>query len=146
MTLATRPAQVAGLAFAGGLLLLLGSSTASAPASFAELIQKATPSVVTVLVERKPENAAQRAVERAAAARDTLYGSPKILPPDDRGIGLGSGFIISADGLIVTNRHVIADGGQLRVRLASGRACSAQIVGSDTRTDIALLKVKLGGP
>jgi serine protease Do len=142
MTLPTRPAQVAALAFGGGLILLLESSTASSPGSFAELIQKATPSVVTVLVERKPEDAAQRAVERAAAARDTLlYSSAKIIPPDDRGIGLGSGFIISADGLIVTNRHVIADGGQLRVRLASGRECSAQIVGSDTRTDIALLKV-----
>jgi|SRR5579871_1305388 len=142
MNLPTHPAQVAALAVAGPLLLLLGSSTASPPGGFAQLIREATPSVVTVLIERKPEGAAQRAVERAAAARETLLsGSPKIIPPDDRGIGLGSGFIISADGLIVTNRHVIADGGQLRVRLASGREYSAQIVGSDTRTDIALLKV-----
>jgi serine protease Do len=95
-----------------------------------------------VLVQDEPEDAAQRAVEKAAAARDSsLCSLGKILPSKDPGIGLGSGFIVSADGLIVTNRHVIAGADAVLVRLASGRELAAQVIGADAQSDIALLKV-----
>ena len=53
----------------------------------------------------------------------------------------GSGVVIDADGFILTNRHVIADGDSIMVGLSDGRRVSARVVGTDTLTDIALLKV-----
>ena len=56
--------------------------------------------------------------------------------------GLGSGFIVEADGLVVTNHHVIADARSVQVRLSDGRSFQAQVVGSDPSTDLALLRLE----
>ena len=58
----------------------------------------------------------------------------------------GSGFIIRADGLIVTNNHVVKDGAAVSVRLDDGTELKATVLGTDPRTDIALLKVEAGKP
>jgi serine protease Do len=58
---------------------------------------------------------------------------------------LGSGVIASADGYIVTNNHVVADADEIVVRLADHSEHKAKLVGSDPRTDIALLKIEAGG-
>jgi serine protease Do len=131
-----------GLAVGLGLMLALGSSAGSLPGSYSRLIRQAAPSVVTVLAEQEPEDAARRAAERAASARDALADTAqKPVPSTDRRLGLGSGFIVDEDGFIVTNRHVIQGAANLRVRFISGRELPAQIVGVDVPTDIALLKV-----
>jgi serine protease Do len=59
--------------------------------------------------------------------------------------GQGSGFIISADGLILTNAHVVRDAKQVTVKLSDRREFSARVVGSDPATDIAVLKVDATG-
>jgi serine protease Do len=59
--------------------------------------------------------------------------------------GLGSGFIISRDGYILTNNHVIAGADKIRVKLAGGKEYPAEIVGRDANTDIALIKIKPDG-
>ena len=59
---------------------------------------------------------------------------------------LGSGFIIDASGLVVTNNHVIADADEVSVILNDGTTLKAQIIGRDTKTDLALLKVKPDKP
>jgi serine protease Do len=56
--------------------------------------------------------------------------------------GGGSGFIIDADGYIVTNNHVIAEGGPITIRFANGETKSADLVGADSQADLALLKVE----
>jgi len=56
--------------------------------------------------------------------------------------GLGSGFIVEADGLVVTNHHVIADARSVQVRLSDGRSFEAKVVGSDPATDLALLRLE----
>ena len=56
-------------------------------------------------------------------------------------IGAGSGFLISSDGYIVTNHHVAGDADKLRVGLADGREFDAELIGSDSHTEIALIKV-----
>jgi serine protease Do len=68
--------------------------------------------------------------------------------PDGGGFGpgetqsLGSGFIISQDGYILTNHHVVKDADEIIVKLSDRRELSAKLIGSDSRTDIALLKVQ----
>jgi serine protease Do len=134
--------------------LLLVYSVAHADGGYAELVRQVAPSVVTVLVEEQRESAGQRAAERATAASDydgmrammrRLLSGPGGNPEPNPGASvLGSGFIIRADGLIVTNRHVIAGARTVQVKLADGREVPAKVVGADVPTDIALLRVSAG--
>lgn len=67
---------------------------------------------------------------------------PQVEPDDE---SLGSGFIISADGYILTNAHVVADAEEILVRLADKREYRAEIIGADTRSDVALLRIDATG-
>ena len=67
-------------------------------------------------------------------------GGPAVPAPDEH-VSLGSGFIISSDGYILTNRHVIAGAGQIVVKLNDRRQLVAKLVGADADSDIAVLKV-----
>jgi serine protease Do len=136
-------------------LLLLQPWADAANGGYAALVKQVAPSVVTVLVEERGEGAAQRAVERATAdtqdsdarafVRRMLSGPGGGNPgPGASGSALGSGFIISADGLIVTNRHVVVGARSVRVKLADSREVPAQVIGVDATTDIALLRVSAG--
>ncbi|MDK7178386.1 trypsin-like peptidase domain-containing protein, partial [Micrococcus luteus] len=58
---------------------------------------------------------------------------------------VGSGFIISEDGYIITNNHVIDKASKIIVTLNDGKELTAEVVGTDERTDLALLKVQAGG-
>jgi serine protease Do len=120
---------------------------------YTTLVRQVTPSVVTVLVEQNREGAGERAVERATATeyndmrsvmRRLLSGPPSSPDPREGQSILGSGFIIRADGLIVTNRHVIAGARTIQVKLFDGRQVPAKLLGADVTTDIALLKVSVG--
>jgi serine protease Do len=142
--------QRRGAFFAGLAWLLLSLPTAHAANSgYAELVRQVGPSVVTVLVEEKRESAAQRAVDRATANTDTrtgeiirrLLSGPESRPMPDSGFAQGSGFVIRADGLIVTNRHVVVGARSVRIKLATGQELPAKVMGADAATDIALLKV-----
>jgi serine protease Do len=122
------------------------------PQGYAPLVRQAAPSVVTVIVDEQRISAGERAAERAAAnngvdavgalIRRLLSGASGSPGPEERATGaLGSGFVIRADGLIVTNRHVIVGARTVRVRLADSREMPAKILGADAVTDIALLKI-----
>ncbi|MCA9712330.1 MAG: trypsin-like peptidase domain-containing protein, partial [Myxococcales bacterium] len=91
--------------------------------SLAPMIQKVGPAVVTV-------DARGRAPSPRWRSSD-----------DDAPRGLGSGFVIDADGLVVTNHHVIDGATSLEVRLSDGRRFEATVVGSDPATDLALLRL-----
>ncbi len=124
------------------------------PNGYASLVRRVAPSVVTILVEEAPVGAGQRAAARAtagdynsmqAAIRRLLSGYNNDQPLDDGATAaLGSGFVVRADGLIVTNRHVIVGARKVHVRLPDGRDVTAEIVGADALTDIALLRVHAG--
>lgn len=149
-------ARARGAACVVALATLVSASFPAHAASggYAELVRQVTPSVVTVLVEEQREGAGQRAVERANADSDydgirafmrRLLSGPGIsLEPGTSDSALGSGFIIRADGLIVTNRHVVAGARKVQVKLSDGREFPAKIVGADAATDIALLSVSAG--
>jgi serine protease Do len=70
---------------------------------------------------------------------------PRGLRPDPDPRSLGSGFIIGADGYILTNAHLVADAEEILVRLADRRAFNATVVGADERTDVALLRIAAEG-
>jgi serine protease Do len=103
--------------------------------SFADVAAKALPGVVSIAVQ-----------ERATAEpRSPIpFFAP---PPQDGGIrrGTGSGFIVSPDGFVLTNYHVIENATRVVVRMADGQTTKlAQVVGRDPETDIALLKIDGG--
>lgn len=117
------------------LLLLIGSvgwgvSSVSAVAlpDFAALAEKSSPAVVKIQIE-----------SNAPQVRYRPGGMPGESAPAIT--GMGSGFIVEADGYIVTNHHVIEHADRIVVRLNDRREFDAQLVGSDALSDIALLKV-----
>jgi serine protease Do len=136
----------------GGVLFCTPSS--AEPSGYASLVRRVSPSVVTILVEEAAVSAGQRAA-LSARARDydsiqsaiqrLLSGVSGDQSRDDGAtVSLGSGFIVRPDGLIVTNRHVIVGARKVHVHLPDGRDVTADIVGSDAMTDIALLRVHAG--
>jgi len=119
---------------------------------FAALVKRAGPAVVNVVTSRGAPGGA------AAGSGPGQPGDPlneyfrKFMPdpphsgPGQRGQGLGSGFIISQDGYVLTNAHVVAGADEVTVRLADAkREFKAKVVGADRRTDVALLKVEATG-
>jgi len=70
-------------------------------------------------------------------------GTPR--PFQRRGTALGSGFIASADGYVLTNAHVVDDADEVKVKLSDGREFTATVVGADKKSDIALLKIDASG-
>jgi serine protease Do len=138
-------------------ILLAHPAIVAAQSGYAELVRRVAPSVVTVLVEEQGQGAGQRAADRAVATtgydsdaamraiiRRLLSGPGSNPDLDAGGAVLGSGFVIGADGLIVTNRHVTVGARTVRVRLSDSREVPAQLIGADAATDIALLRVKAG--
>ena len=134
---------------------ITGAAGDAVPGGYAALVRRVAPSVVTVIVEERSIGAGDRAAARATAdsgydavgaiIRRLLSGATGGAEADDRASGaLGSGFVIRADGLIITNRHVIVGARTVRVRLSDARELPAKIIGADAVTDIALLKVSAG--
>ena len=110
---------------------------ATMPATFAPVVKAVLPAVV---------NISSTKVYRTSASRDdNPFGDlfPGFRMPDRpmRQRGEGSGVIISADGYIVTNNHVVDGATELTVSLADKREMKARVIGTDARTDIALIKV-----
>lgn len=76
--------------------------------------------------------------------RPDLPGAPQD-PGEPRGVSMGTGFLISADGYVLTNHHVVAGASEVKVRLSDRRDFVARVVGSDQQSDIALLKIAASG-
>jgi serine protease Do len=135
-----------------------------APDSFADLADKLLPSVVNISTTQtlKPEKEKQK--ERATPGRPQFppgspfeeffkdffnHDSPQSGRPEAKprkATSLGSGFVIDQAGYIVTNNHVIADADEITVKLQDDTEIKAELVGRDTKTDVAVLKVKTTKP
>jgi len=107
----------------------------SAPASYADAVDRTAPSVVS-LYTRTVE------VQQVSPRLQRLLGSAYISRSRQ---DMGSGVLVSEDGYILTNNHVINQVQNISVGLWDGRFASAQIVGSDPETDLAVLKIDLTG-
>ena len=130
---------------------LLGTSTLvptevqAVPAGgYADLVEEVSPAVVFIEVEGKARPASSPLPENMPPELRRRFED--MMPHQDgqsrRSGGLGSGFIISDAGQIVTNAHVVAGAEAVKVTLADGRTFDATVIGSDPMTDIALLKIE----
>jgi serine protease Do len=116
-------------------------SVASLP-DFTEIVDSASPAVVKILVEYESENPRyQEQMEELPEALRRFFdfrGGPPV--PRERA-GMGSGFIFSSDGYVVTNNHVVENARQVVVRLPDRQEFDAEVIGTDPRSDLAVLKV-----
>ncbi len=111
------------------------------PRSYAEAVARAAPAVVNVYTTREPERPRHPFFDDPELRR--FFGAPR---PRERRLerSLGSGVIVSPDGYVLTNEHVIRDAQAIELLLADGRTASATVVGSDPETDLAVLHTDLG--
>jgi serine protease Do len=77
---------------------------------------------------------------------DDFFGGGRVRPQYRREKSLGSGFIINSDGYIITNDHVVRDAESIRVKLSDDKVYDGKVVGSDQKTDIAVIKINAGHP
>ncbi|WP_408004480.1 DegQ family serine endoprotease [Pseudomonas arcuscaelestis] len=130
------------------------AAQAEALPDFTTLVEQASPAVVNISTKQKlPDR------KYAAGQMPDIEGLPPMFreffernmpqqPRSPRGDrqreaqSLGSGFIISSDGYVLTNNHVVADADEIIVRLSDRSELQAKLVGTDPRTDVALLKVE----
>lgn len=109
-------------------------------ASYADLVEKVSPAVVTIRATRTVEQTGMQGAPdflRRFFGDDAFRGQA---PRQER--GLGSGVVVSADGYILTNNHVVDDANRVTVELTDGRSLSAAVVGTDPPSDLAVLKVE----
>jgi serine protease Do len=124
---------------------------AGAPFSFADLVERVSPAVVTITAETQEtdEQALLNSPENLPEPfRDFFnqFGQGKQFQIPHKAVSMGSGFIIDRSGYIVTNNHVIDAAKKITVKLPDGRSFDAKLIGTDTSTDVALLKVKSDKP
>jgi serine protease Do len=120
--------------------------------SFADLVDRLKPTVVNISTTKTIRSGGIRSPFGSGTPFDRYFGSDDFF---DRFFGdaprrefkqrsLGSGFIISADGYIFTNNHVIERADKILVKLSDGREYKADVIGRDAKTDLALIKIKPG--
>src|SRR6202163_1377499 len=132
------------------------------PVGFADIVERVKPSVISVKV-----NIAEKLAKDDSSNSDDSpfqpgspmerffkrFGGPDGLPPGMRGgprggrgavTGQGSGFFISPDGYAVTNNHVVDGADKVEVTTDDGKTYTAKVIGTDARTDVALIKVEGG--
>lgn len=119
---------------------------------FTELVEKQGAAVVNISTTQVIK--ANRGAQLPFDEDDPMYelfrrfGMPRggmPAPRDQEAKGLGSGFIVSPDGYILTNAHVVADADEVVVKLTDRREYKAKVLGVDRRTDVALIKIEAGG-
>ncbi|WP_028669406.1 Do family serine endopeptidase [Saccharospirillum impatiens] len=133
-----------------GVLFLASEAMAEGLPDFTELVEDHSPSVVKITTSTEPVARSARPDSNQEVPEFFRYFFGDQLPPNfdferpnpTPREGLGSGFILSEDGYILTNNHVIDGADDVRVMLTNGTSYEAEVVGTDPQSDVALLKVE----
>jgi serine protease Do len=148
---------MAVLAIAGTTLLVLPpqrveAQPPGAPPTFADLVERVKPAVVSIQVttqapkvtrlDPKGRGGQQQPEDNPLDEFFKRWGKEGVPRPTQ---AQGSGFVISPDGFVVTNNHVVSDAGKVQIIFDQSNKYDAEIVGTDERTDLALLKIKANG-
>ena len=125
----------------------------AAPGSFSQLAKQASPSVVNISTVKVIKRGGHGSVPFGGPLGpqdpfkdffERFFGDQ--IPRDYRQQSLGSGFVIDKDGFILTNNHVVENTEEIKVKLADKREYDAKIVGRDTKTDLALIRIESDHP
>ena len=148
-----------GSAAVGGLAQSSAPQIVSGLPDFTQLVEQVGPGVVNIEARAAPRRQASRAPQQMPGGQDMpeifrrIFGDQFPMPqgPGDSqgprgpqrggGTSMGSGFIISPDGYILTNHHVVDGADEVTVKLSDRRELAAKVIGSDQQYDVALLKV-----
>jgi serine protease Do len=134
--------------FAIALLgLVYHSAAARELPDFTELVEKQGAAVVNISTTQviRATPGAQSGDDEDQPYPDPFRRSPPAGPRDQERQSLGSGFIISQDGYILTNAHVVDGADRITVRLTDKREFKARVIGADKRADVALIKIDASG-
>ena len=151
-------ALAAGLAGASALVQVSPAMAQGRPASLADLVDSVAEAVVNI-------SATQTVEEKEADGAQQMPDLPKGTPFDDmfeqffrnhgqngaaprphKSSSLGSGFVIDASGIVITNNHVVGDANDIMVIFTDGQKLKAQVIGTDSKVDVAVLRVKPDKP
>jgi serine protease Do len=143
-----------GLSIALLFLQTLSAAARGAPESFADLAEQISPAVVNITTSTTvARNAAPRGVVPEGSPFEEFFrefqdrnGNNGQGDRPRRSSALGSGFVISEDGYVVTNNHVIEGADEILIEFFEGGELPAKVIGTDPNTDIALLKVETDEP
>ncbi|MEP7310076.1 MAG: trypsin-like peptidase domain-containing protein [Acidobacteriota bacterium] len=116
----------------------------AAPLNFADVVERINPAVVSIDATSRVPDSRRRRGRWLAPDSPEDFDDPPNFNRNDRDPtrrGAGTGFIIDADGSILTNQHVIDRAERIVVKLADGRTVRARVVGADAETDVALIKI-----
>src|SRR5262249_22369163 len=132
------------------------SQTVQRPVGFADIVEQVKPAVISVRVKMnagaRSSNVESESPFQQGSPMDRFFrrfGMPEGIPnearpPRQRNLvtGQGSGFFISADGYAVTNNHVVDKAETVEVTTDDGKTYTARVIGTDPRTDVALIKIE----
>jgi len=121
----------------------VGVETPMVPANFSELAEKVRSGVVNIQVVKKVQNAGMGIPNFRGNPFGDFFGpfSDGTPPGGYKQRGVGSGFVMSRDGYILTNNHVVEDADQIKVKFADGKEYEGKVVGRDPKTDLAVVKI-----
>jgi len=119
------------------------SSSGIALPDFRSIVRENIDSIVKIEVSARAEPVNEQEMDQADPFGQLFrrFGRPQQMP---RG-GTGSGFVVSADGIILTNAHVVKGAEEISVRMNDQRTFKAELIGLDEQTDVAVIKVKASG-
>ena len=152
-------AAAAALGYLGAGYAPIAKSHAAAPATtaaqpgrqlpdFSELVESQGPAVVNISTTQRTASGPRELPFKPGDPMYEFFRRFQIPMPDAQPMprqGVGSGFIITPDGTILTNAHVVADASEVTVRLIDKRELKAKVIGFDRRTDVAVVKVEATG-